>query len=81
MKEIEYTLKHSNYRTDIDGLRAIAILAVIVFHLNSNLLPGGFTGVDIFFVISGYVVTGSILRKDNTKFKNRLCSSRLNESR
>ena len=44
MKEIEYTLKHSNYRTDIDGLRAIAILAVIVFHLNSNLLPGGFTG-------------------------------------
>jgi peptidoglycan/LPS O-acetylase OafA/YrhL len=66
MKELEYTQKDSNYRPDIDGLRSIAILAVIVFHLNANLLPGGFTGVDIFFVISGYVVTGSILRKDNT---------------
>ncbi|MBD2551572.1 acyltransferase [Microcystis elabens FACHB-917] len=45
------------YRPDIDALRGAAMLAVLVFHLNKSWLPGGFTGVDIFFVISGYVVT------------------------
>jgi peptidoglycan/LPS O-acetylase OafA/YrhL len=45
------------YRPDIDGLRALAVLAVLVFHLDSAWLPGGFAGVDAFFVISGYVVT------------------------
>jgi peptidoglycan/LPS O-acetylase OafA/YrhL len=49
------------YRPDIDALRGAAMLAVLVFHLNKGWLPGGFTGVDIFFVISGYVVTGSLL--------------------
>lgn len=44
----------------IDGLRAIAVVAVIIFHLSENVLPGGFVGVDIFFVISGYVVCGSL---------------------
>jgi peptidoglycan/LPS O-acetylase OafA/YrhL len=42
------------YRSDIDGLRALAVLAVIVFHSFRKVLPGGFVGVDIFFVISGY---------------------------
>ena len=55
------------YRPEIDGLRAIAVLAVIINHFNPNLLPGGFLGVDIFFVISGYVITQSIL---STKSKN-----------
>ena len=44
----------------IDGLRAIAVLSVVVYHLNSNLLPCGYAGVDIFFVISGFVVSYSI---------------------
>lgn len=46
----------------IDGMRAVAVLAVMLFHLSSDALPGGFVGVDIFFVISGYVVSGSIIR-------------------
>lgn len=51
----------SGYRPDIDGLRALAVLAVVVFHLGARWLPGGFVGVDVFFVISGYLITGLIL--------------------
>ena len=49
---------------EIEGLRAFSVIAVIIYHLNPSWLPGGFTGVDIFFVISGYVVTLSLCKRE-----------------
>ena len=59
-------IEGGTYLAGIDGLRAVAVLAVIVFHLVPTALPGGFVGVDIFFVISGYVVTNSMLRQNDS---------------
>ena len=52
-----------NYHPHIDGLRAIAVLAVFIYHLDESLLPGGFVGVDIFFVISGFLITKLIVKE------------------
>lgn len=49
------------YRADIQGIRAVAVMAVIAFHANSAVLPGGFVGVDMFFVVSGYLMTSILL--------------------
>jgi peptidoglycan/LPS O-acetylase OafA/YrhL len=50
------------FRKDINGLRAIAVIAVVLFHFNASWMPGGFAGVDVFFVISGFLMTGIIFR-------------------
>lgn len=62
MSVSEFNLK---YRSDIDGLRALAVLAVVIFHAFPTIVPGGFTGVDIFFVISGYLISTIIFESLN----------------
>jgi peptidoglycan/LPS O-acetylase OafA/YrhL len=56
-----FQTKTLEYRPDVDGLRAVAIFLVLIFHASSNLLRGGYVGVDVFFVISGYLITRIIL--------------------
>ena len=55
------------YRSEIDGLRAIAVIPVVFFHAGFNFFSGGFVGVDVFFVISGYLITTIILRELENK--------------
>lgn len=55
-------IKPIDYRPDVDGLRAIAILSVVLFHAFPNFARGGFVGVDIFFVISGFLISGIVFK-------------------
>ncbi|GIS19094.1 MAG: hypothetical protein CM15mP120_10100 [Pseudomonadota bacterium] len=56
-------LIQTDYRPEIDGLRALAVIPVIFFHAGFDAFRGGFVGVDVFFVISGYLITTIILRE------------------
>ena len=50
-----------HYRREIDGLRAVAVLPVILFHAGFSMFSGGYVGVDVFFVISGYLITSILI--------------------
>lgn len=62
----------SAFRPDIEGLRAVAVLAVLAFHAGVPVLAGGFVGVDVFFVVSGYLITGLLVREAVTTGRIRL---------
>jgi peptidoglycan/LPS O-acetylase OafA/YrhL len=69
----KFNLSPGAYRTDIDGLRGLAVIAVIGFHAFPSAVPGGFVGVDVFFVISGYLISGIIfgnLNRGTFSFRN-----------
>ena len=60
------------FRPDIQGLRAVAVLLVVLYHAGLNGLSGGYVGVDVFFVISGFVITGLLLRESGTAGRTSL---------
>lgn len=57
---------HQRFRPDVEGLRAVAILLVVLYHVHAGLAPGGYVGVDVFFVISGFLITGQLVRELRT---------------
>src|SRR5438093_3824673 len=57
----------NSHRADIQGLRALAVLLVVLAHAGVGLLPGGFVGVDVFFVLSGFLITGLLLAEARAK--------------
>jgi peptidoglycan/LPS O-acetylase OafA/YrhL len=60
-------MSRTAYRPEIDGLRALAVLAVCLYHIDPDLLPGGFVGVDVFFAISGYLIASQVLEESKSK--------------
>jgi peptidoglycan/LPS O-acetylase OafA/YrhL len=61
--EVSSATTHAAYRGDIDGLRAVSIGVVVLFHAGVDRFAGGYVGVDVFFVISGFLITGLMLRE------------------
>jgi peptidoglycan/LPS O-acetylase OafA/YrhL len=72
MVESSHQVKRHTYRPEIDGIRAFAVVAVIINHINKNFLPSGYLGVDIFFVISGFVITSSLANRTSKNFGDLL---------
>jgi peptidoglycan/LPS O-acetylase OafA/YrhL len=60
----------NTYRPDIDGLRSIAIIIVVIFHYFPQLVPGGYVGVDVFFVISGYLITQILVNQKQLSIRD-----------
>lgn len=58
--------KRQQFRPDVEGLRAVAIVLVVLYHVHASLVPGGYVGVDVFFVISGFLITGQLVRELRT---------------
>ena len=67
MSSNQQSLSHPKYRADIDGLRATAVLSVLIFHAFPEWLSGGFVGVDVFFIISGYLISTIIFQNIDEK--------------
>ncbi|WP_292097216.1 acyltransferase family protein [Brevundimonas sp.] len=72
MPRLSVAHAHRPYRPEIDGLRAIAVLGVVLYHAFPTLLPGGFVGVDVFFVISGFLITGILVGETDTGWRSSL---------
>ena len=68
-------LKSSRYMSGLDGLRALAVIGVIFYHLTPHILPGGFLGVPIFFVLSGYLISDLLIQEFEQNGKISLKSS------
>ncbi len=63
------------FRPDVEGLRAVAIVLVVLYHGGLKVLSGGYVGVDVFFVISGFVITGLLLRERSASARPRSSAS------
>ncbi|MEK6805808.1 MAG: acyltransferase [Pseudomonadota bacterium] len=68
------TIQKPDFRLDIQGLRALAVVSVIIYHVDAGLVPRGYLGVDIFFVVSGYVITATLAKRHAAAFGDFLLS-------